>query len=170
MRNLWTAMRALVYMSLFVWLWGWVALSLRPYDARLGGALGPWAVPLGWAAIALGATLAASCAWVFIQRGQGTPAPFDAPRRVVAAGPYRFVRNPMYLGGFLVLCGFGLVERSGAIVLFSALWLLVVHIAVVFLEEPDLRRKFGSSYEDYRRAVPRWLPRRRAGPLPPNAP
>jgi len=160
MRSLWTATRALVYTSLFVWMWGWVALSLRPYDGRLGGALGTWAVPLGWAVIAVGAALAASCVWTFVRRGQGTPAPFDAPRRVVAAGPYRFVRNPMYLGGFLVLCGFGLVERSGAIVIFSALWLLVVHLAVVFLEEPDLRRKFGSTYEDYRRTVPRWLPRR----------
>jgi protein-S-isoprenylcysteine O-methyltransferase Ste14 len=47
-------------------------------------------------------------------------------------------------------------------VIFSALWLFVVHLAVVFLEEPDLRRKFGSSYEDYRRTVPRWLPRKPA--------
>jgi protein-S-isoprenylcysteine O-methyltransferase Ste14 len=162
MRDLWTAMRALVYTSLFVWLWGWVALSLRPYDSRLGGALGPWAAPLGWGVMAVGAALAASCVWVFILRGQGTPAPFDAPRQVVAAGPYRFVRNPMYLGGFLVLSGFGLVERSTAIVIFSALWFFVVHLAVVFLEEPDLRRKFGSSYDDYRRTVPRWLPRRPA--------
>jgi len=162
MRNLWTAMRALVYTSLFVWLWGWVALSLRPFDDRLGGPLGPWAAPLGWAVMAVGAALAASCVLAFILRGQGTPAPFDAPRQVVAAGPYRFVRNPMYLGGFLVLSGFGLVERSAAIVIFSALWLVVVHLAVVYLEEPDLRRKFGSSYEDYRRAVPRWVPRRLA--------
>ncbi|HVT14921.1 MAG TPA: isoprenylcysteine carboxylmethyltransferase family protein [Thermoanaerobaculia bacterium] len=160
LKSLWTALRALVYTALFVWLWGWVALSLRPYDWRLGGALPAWAVPLGWVVIAAGAAVAASCISVFILRGQGTPAPFDAPRRVVAAGPYRIVRNPMYLGGFLILCGFGLVERSAAIVLFAIVWLLIVHLAVVFLEEPDLRRKFGASYEDYRRAVPRWLPRR----------
>jgi protein-S-isoprenylcysteine O-methyltransferase Ste14 len=162
MRRLWTSARALVYTGLFVWLWGWVALSLRPYDDRLGGALGPWSAPLGWSVLAAGAALAASCIWTFILRGQGTPAPFDAPRQVVAAGPYRFVRNPMYLGGFLVLCGFGLVERSGAIVIFSALWLLVVHLAVIGLEEPDLRRKFGPSYDEYRREVPRWVPRRPA--------
>jgi protein-S-isoprenylcysteine O-methyltransferase Ste14 len=162
MSSLWTAMRALVYTGLFVWLWGWVALSVRRYDARLGGGLGPWAAPLGWAVIAVGAALVVSCQWAFILRGRGTPAPFDAPRQVVGAGPYRFVRNPMYLAGFLVLIGFGLVERSGAIVIFSTLWLLLVHVAVVSLEEPDLRRKFGSSYEDYRREVPRWLPRRPA--------
>jgi protein-S-isoprenylcysteine O-methyltransferase Ste14 len=159
MKTLWTSMRALVYSALFVWLWGWVALSLRPYDARLGGPLPAWAEPLGWAVIAAGAALAASCIGVFVARGTGTPAPFDAPRRVVAAGPYRWVRNPMYLGGFLVLAGFGLIERSAAITIFAALWLLLVHLAVVLLEEPDLRRKFGESYEDYRRTVPRWLPR-----------
>lgn len=77
-------------------------------------------------------------------------------------GPYRFVRNPMYLGGFLILLGFGLVRRSPAITLFAFAWLLLVHLAVVALEEPDLRRKFGESYDDYRRGVPRWLPRRPA--------
>jgi protein-S-isoprenylcysteine O-methyltransferase Ste14 len=162
MKSLWTAARASVYTGLFVWLWGWVALSLRPYDERLGGALGPWAAPFGWAVTAAGVLLAASCIGTFIVRGRGTPAPFDAPRRVVAAGPYSFVRNPMYLSGFLVLSGFGLVERSGVIVVFSAVWLLVVHLAVVGLEEPDLKRKLGQTYEDYRHAVPRWLPRRPA--------
>ena len=157
-------MRAFIYTGLFVWLWGYVALTLRPYDRRLGGALGAWAPPLGWAVVASGAALAASCIWTFIRRGQGTPAPFDAPRQVVAAGPYRFVRNPMYLGGFLTLVGFGLIEQSTAILVFSVLWLLVVHLAVISLEEPDLRRKFGASYEEYRRMVPRWLPRRPAAP------
>jgi protein-S-isoprenylcysteine O-methyltransferase Ste14 len=162
MKSLWTAMRALVYSALFVWLWGWVALGVRPYDEQLGGPLGPWATPLGWALITVGAVLVVSCQWVFILRGRGTPAPFDAPREVVAVGIYRFVRNPMYLAGFVILVGFGLVERSGAILIFSVLWLLLVHLAVVFLEEPDLRRKFGSTYEQYRQAVPRWLPRKPA--------
>jgi protein-S-isoprenylcysteine O-methyltransferase Ste14 len=164
MKSLWTATRALVYSIAFVWLWGWVASTLRPYDDRLGGSLGSWAPPLGWLSIAAGAAVAASCILVFILRGRGTPAPFDAPRQIVAAGPYTWVRNPMYLGGFLVLAGFGLVQRSPAILLFAAAWLLVVHLAVVGLEEPDLQRKFGASYDAYRRTVPRWLPRRPAAP------
>ncbi len=162
MGNLWTTLRTLIYVTLFVWLWGWLALLCRPYDASLGTTLGAWAPPLGWAALVCGAVLTASCAAVFVLRGQGTPAPFDAPRRMVAAGPYRLVRNPMYLGGFMILLGFGLSERSGAIALFACLWLAIVHLAVIFLEEPDLARKFGTAYQDYRQAVPRWLPRRPA--------
>jgi protein-S-isoprenylcysteine O-methyltransferase Ste14 len=147
-------------MGLFVLLWGWVSLAVRPYDSRLGGQLPEWVDPLGWAIMAAGAALAASCGWMFVRRGHGTPAPFDPPRWVVVSGPYRYVRNPMYLAGFLLLVGFGLVERSPAIVVFALLWLLCIHLAVVALEEPDLRRRFGAGYEDYRRAVPRWLPRR----------
>lgn len=59
MRELWTAARALVYTIAFVWLWGWLALMVQPYDDRLGGTLGGWAVPVGWAVIAAGAAVAA---------------------------------------------------------------------------------------------------------------
>jgi protein-S-isoprenylcysteine O-methyltransferase Ste14 len=159
MKTLWISLRSLSYTALFVWLWGWIALMFRPYDRNLGGPLPDWAAELGWLTIVLGAALAASCIWTFVTRGRGTPAPFDAPRQVVARGPYRIVRNPMYLGGFLVLAGFGMVQRSGAMLIFAGAWLLLVHLAVVLLEEPDLRRKFGSPYEEYRRTVPRWLPR-----------
>lgn len=161
MKTLWTTFRSLIYSSLFILLWGWVASMFRPYDSRLGGPLPPWAAALGWLSIALGAGLAASCVWTFIVRGQGTPAPFDAPRQVVARGPYRVIRNPMYVGGFLVLLGYGLVQLSTAIVLFALAWIVFVHLMVVAAEEPDLRRKFGASYDDYRRAVPRWIPRLR---------
>ncbi|HVT57487.1 MAG TPA: isoprenylcysteine carboxylmethyltransferase family protein [Thermoanaerobaculia bacterium] len=154
----WIALRAAVYTSGFVVLWGWVALLFRPYDQRLGIALPPWAVPAGWVLMAAGAALAASCIGTFVVRGRGTPAPFDAPRQFVAVGPYRVVRNPMYLAGLCILIAYGLVERSGSIVLFAGAWILLVHLAVVTLEEPDLRRKFGTAYADYCRAVPRWLP------------
>jgi protein-S-isoprenylcysteine O-methyltransferase Ste14 len=160
MKQAWTTFRALLYASLFVWLWGYVALTLRPYDIRLGGPLGGWAMPAGWVLVAVGSALAASCIIVFITRGDGTPAPFDAPRRVVARGPYRYARNPMYLGGFLTLVGFGLLQQSPAMTLFAVPWILVVHVAVIGLEEPDLVRKFGAGYEDYRREVPRWIPRK----------
>ena len=110
--------------------------------------------------MAAGGTLAFACIATFVTRGEGTPAPMDPPRKFVAAGPYRFVRNPMYIGGFLVLAGFGLYEQSPAILLFALPWLLLAHFFVILYEEPHLRATFGSPYDAYCRSVCRWPPRR----------
>jgi protein-S-isoprenylcysteine O-methyltransferase Ste14 len=145
----------------FILLWGWVALSLhRRYDATLGVAFSDWTALLGIALMAAGGTLALACITTFVTHGEGTPAPMDPPRKFVAAGPYQFVRNPMYIGGFFVLAGFGLYERSPAILLFALPWLLLAHLFVVFYEEPHLRAKSGSPYDAYCSSVRRWLPRR----------
>src|SRR5947199_228504 len=80
-------------------------------------------------------------------------------REFVAQGPYKYVRNPMYVGGLGVLAGFGLYQRSLAIVLFALVFLCCAHLFVVFYEEPGLERRFGQSYLDYKRSVNRWLPR-----------
>src|SRR5262245_61539400 len=93
------ALRSAVFAAGFLGLWTWVALRLRPYDSLLGGPLPPWSRPAGYAALALGGIVAAWCIGAFVIRGHGTPALFDAPQRLVGVGPYRFVRNPMYIGG-----------------------------------------------------------------------
>ena len=92
-------------------------------------------------------------------RGHGTPALFDAPRRLVGAGPYRFVRNPMYIGGALLLLGFGLDRQSPSIILFVPAWWLLFHLLVVFYEETALRGRFGADYLAYCRRTSRWIPR-----------
>jgi len=159
MKALFTALRALIFAAVFVYVWGGVALSLhRRYDAALGFALSPWTRPFGIALMALGGTLALACITTFVTRGEGTPAPFDPPRKFVAVGPYKFVRNPMYIGGFVVLFGFGLYEQSPAILLFTLPWLLFAHLFVVLYEEPHLRATFGAPYDAYCRSVRRWLP------------
>ena len=106
-----------------------------------------------------GGLLGLSCVLTFIVRGQGTHAPFDPPKEFVAVGPYRYVRNPMYLGGWVLLFGLALYQRSVTILVFSLLWIAVVHLLLVKLEEPGLRRRFGASFNDYCGRVPRWLPR-----------
>jgi len=72
-----------------------------------------------------------SCIVVFVVRGRGTPAPFDAPRELVAAGPYRWVRNPMYLGAGMVIVGYGYAFRStvSVLLLAVAMW-ITVHLFV----------------------------------------
>ena len=107
------------------------------------------------ALMAAGGTLAFACIATFVTRGEGTPAPMDPPRKFVAAGPYRFVRNPMYIGGFLVLAGFGLYEQSPAILLFALPWFLLAHLFVILYEEPHLR---GHIWHALRRLLPLGAP------------
>ncbi len=111
--------------------------------------------------MATGAALALLCVGTFIAIGHGTPAPFDPPREFVAAGPYRRVRNPTYIGALLIFMGLGLYQRSFSILLFALAWLAIVDLFVVYYEEPTLRRKFGTKYEEYCHAVPRWIPKLR---------
>ncbi len=165
MKTLFIALRAAIFGSGFILLWGWVALGLHNrYDNSLGFALAGWTRALGLALMAAGGTLAFACVATFVTRGEGTPAPFDPPRKFVAAGPYKFVRNPMYIGGFIVLFGFGLYEQSPAILLFALPWLLFAHLFVIVYEEPHLRATFGATYDAYCRSVRRWLPGRLPAP------
>ena len=159
MNTVFIALRAIVVMCLFVWLWAWVALGLRSYDQRFGLALPDWTRPTAVPVMVAGAAIGLACVATFVFRGRGTPAPFDPPRQFVAVGLYRYVRNPMYIGGALLLAGFALFLRSGAALLFCLPWLLLAHIFVLLYEEPALRRRFGATYEEYCRTVPRWIPR-----------
>ena len=160
MRMAFTALRAAVVGTGFVLLWGWVALALHhAYDGTLGFALPAWTRALGIVSMVAGGTLTLACVATFVTRGEGTPAPFDPPRKFVAAGPYRFVRNPMYIGGFATLLGFGLYIRSPAILLFALPWLLSAHLFVILYEEPHLRATFGTPYDAYCQSTRRWLPR-----------
>jgi protein-S-isoprenylcysteine O-methyltransferase Ste14 len=161
MKTLFIALRATIFGTGFIFLWVWVALSLHHrYDIASAIALPGWTPPLGIALMTAGGVLAFACVATFVTRGEGTPAPFDPPRKFVAAGPYRFVRNPMYIGGFVVLFGFGLYEQSPIILLFALPWLLSAHLFVIAYEEPHLRSTFGETYGAYCRSVRRWLPRR----------
>lgn len=90
--------------------------------------------------------------------GRGTPAPIDAPRRLVIEGPHRCVRNPMYLGVLAVVLGWVLAFQSLVLLAYLALVALAFHAAVLFVEEPALRRQFGAEYLAYCRAVRRWIP------------
>jgi protein-S-isoprenylcysteine O-methyltransferase Ste14 len=152
-------LRGIVVATLFVWLWSWLASVVRRYDPALGASIPEWLRPLGFVLAVAGGALAATCVALFVTRGQGTPAPFDPPQRFVASGPYRYVRNPMYVGAICVLLGAGLVVQSPAIVLLAAGFWLLAHLFVVLYEEPALAHRFGESYVRYRSQVSRWLPR-----------
>lgn len=153
------AIRTLVYASLFI---GFLLLWL---PARLLNATG-FHRPAHLAAVefaglvlgTLGALLALWCILAFVSIGKGTPAPFDPPRRLVIRGPYRYLRNPMYLGAALALAGAALVCHSLALLAYAVLFLVAFHFFVLFYEEPHLRRTFGSDYSAYCARIHRWRP------------
>jgi protein-S-isoprenylcysteine O-methyltransferase Ste14 len=160
MRTFFAAIRTVFYAVCFVLFWGWLASGVRGYDARLEIAVAPAWKPVGMLVMLVGAVIVLACLASFVLRGRGTPAPFDPPVAFVPSGPYRYVRNPMYIGAALVLAGYGLWERSAAVALFSLAFLAIFHVFVVLVEEPGLERRFGESYLAYKRMVCRWLPRR----------
>jgi protein-S-isoprenylcysteine O-methyltransferase Ste14 len=121
-------------------------------------AIGAWQVA-GMLLGASGAALALTCILTFVFVGRGTPAPFDPPRRLVAHGPYRLVRNPMYLGAGLALAGAALFYQSIPLLGYAGLFLVITHLFVVLYEEPTLRRTFVKDYEAYCRRVGRWWPK-----------
>ena len=109
----------------------------------------------------IGIALLAACILEFAQSGRGTLSPLDPPRTLVIRGPYRHVRNPMYLGVSLIVLGEVLLTRSSALFGYWALWFAAVNLIVLGYEEPALRRQFGDAYERYAAAVGRWVPRPR---------
>lgn len=95
----------------------------------------------------------------FALSGKGTPAPFDPPKKLITRGLFRYVRNPGYIGGALIVLGEGFFLESAVVFVFAASLCILFHLFVVYYEEPTLKREFGESYEDYLKAVPRWIPR-----------
>jgi protein-S-isoprenylcysteine O-methyltransferase Ste14 len=114
----------------------------------------------GCALVVAGVALYLMCAfWGFALRGKGTPAPIDAPKKLVVEGPYRIVRNPMYWSVAMVMLGEALVFRSVALAEVAGAFFACTMLFVLVYEEPVLRTKFGAEYEEYCRRVPRWIPR-----------
>ena len=128
-----------------------------------GGGRGLGALSLfGSLAITAGLATLLWCFAGFIAEGQGTPAPYDPPRRLVSGRLYRWVRNPMYLAVTTVVLGEALLFGSVALLGYAvALW-VVFHLFVTLYEEPGLHARFGAVYDAYRASVPRWIPRRPA--------
>jgi protein-S-isoprenylcysteine O-methyltransferase Ste14 len=97
----------------------------------------------------------------FVIEGLGTPAPVAPPQHLVVAGFYRYVRNPMYVAVSLLIFGQGLLMGSVDVLEYGLVVWLGFYAFVLLYEEPKLRRKFGSEFDQYCARVPRWIPRMR---------
>ena len=123
--------------------------GLLPDDVRL-----PIAIPI----MVIGVVLTAWSGFHFV-KVKGTPVPFNPPPEIVDSGPYRFARNPMLTGVFLFLFGLGFSLDSFSLVLiFTPLFILVNIWELKNIEEPELVKRFGEAYVEYRRRTPMFIP------------
>lgn len=130
-----------------------IAESLIPLTTYSGGLL-----------FLAGAVLTFSGAYYLVRRGEGTPLPFDPPHRLVVAGPYAHLQHPMLLGVLLMTCGEALWAQSLILGLYALVLIVLANLYVVYVEEPNLGKRFGADCRAYQATVPRWFPfpRRRA--------
>ena len=157
------ALRMSFYSLFFL---GLVLVVLPWLCHRLDVALPAWHVEIGWwraaGAIVFAGFLAAYayCSYELTSRGRGAYVEFDPPSRFVAEGPYRWVRNPVAVCVVGMILGEALALSSTGIFMLFVAAIPLAHLQVVLIEEPLLRRRFGSPYEDYLHRVPRWIPGR----------
>jgi len=130
-------------------------LLLRPGSAGAGAsrAISPGTAVPGAILIALGLVLSILSFRLIMRVGEGTIMPWDPTRKLVIVGLYRFVRNPMILSILIVLVGEALVFGS------EDLSILANTLYFRLSEEPGLEKRFGEEYLEYKRNVPRWIPR-----------
>jgi len=146
----------------------WIA---RRYAVTLAVVESPARIALqlvGLACFAVGTLLFFASLRRFASEGEGTLAPWDPPRALVIRGPYRFVRNPMISGVIFILVSEALVLLSLPHAAWAAAFLALNLVYIPLMEEPQLVRRFGEPYREYRRHVRRFLPRPR--PWAPSTP
>ena len=122
---------------------------------------------IGWILMIAGAIGYISTALSFLIQGKGTPAIWfsknlkflvgEEPIKAVTSGLYRYSRNPMYLSVFVTSLGMGFIYEDFFILVYALFVFVLFHLAVVFIEEPHLKVKFGESYAEYIKKTRRWL-------------
>jgi len=109
----------------------------------------------------LGLGLAIWTVRLFMKFGNGTPAPWEPPQKLVVRGPYRHVRNPMISGVLFMLMAEALLFQSWPIAIWMAVFFVINTVYFPLVEEKDLVKRFGDDYQTYKNHVPRWIPRLR---------
>lgn len=149
-------MNALFWKALFAFLVlpGTVAFAVPLLVLR------PPATPLDWpgaAIAAVGIVVLLWCVGQFYFDGKGTLAPWSPPKTLVTAGPYRWSRNPMYIGVIVILWGWAAGFRALGLTMYAVVVMIGFHLRVILAEEPWQARTFGDAWTTYKSLVRRWL-------------
>lgn len=169
-RALWakSLLNAVLFFAVFMVALPWLSDRLLPRPLFIPGFIRTW---LAGSCFAVGVGVWVACLDTFSRHGRGTPLPMDAPRKLVTRGPFSVIRNPIMAAEVLVIWAEALYLSSVGVLLYALVVTMGAHAAVRYIEEPELLKRFGASYEEYCRLVPRWVPRivRRARPgAPPS--
>ncbi len=131
---------------------------LIKWDRPVAGGATLW---LGVCLLTLGTLLYLRCVWDFAVSGGGTPAPIDAPKRLVTNGVYRYSRNPIYVAVLIAIAGWASLFQALVLAAYGIVLFALYSLVVQRHEEPHLARQFGDEYAAYAATTGRWLPRLR---------
>ena len=149
-------LNAALFFGMFMVGLPWLAHRLAPAAIPIPIYGRTW---LAWALAVVGIAAWVACLDAFSRKGRGTPLPADAPRLLVTTGLFAVIRNPIIAAELLVIWAVALYMASVGVGLYALVVTVAAHLIVVHVEEPELRQRFGESYEEYCRNVPRWFPR-----------
>ncbi len=149
-------LNAVLFFGIFMVALPWLAHHLLPMELPFPPGLRTWIAGI----LALvGITAWIVCLDTFSRHGRGTPLPADAPRHLVTTGLFRQMRNPIMAAELSVIWAEAMYLASLGVALYAIAISVGAHVMVVHIEEPELHKRFGQSYAEYCRNVPRWLPR-----------
>jgi protein-S-isoprenylcysteine O-methyltransferase Ste14 len=113
--------------------------------------------PIGMIPLIFGIILLLYCVREFYVAGRGTLAPWSPPRYLVTTGPYRYSRNPMYIGVGTIIFGWSIFFHSRQLAIYAICVVIAFHLRVLFYEEPWAKRKFADQWPQYCARVARWF-------------
>lgn len=119
----------------------------------------PHGVAISMPFLLIGSSLWIWCAWRFF-KAKGTPVPINPPPKLVTDGPYAYTRNPMMTGVFMMLAGIGFLFRSVSLTfIITPMFVFISILEFKYIEEPELEKRFGKEYSEYKERTPRMIPK-----------
>ncbi len=158
LKNYWTLVFPVAFITVFYYLSKLIDESLKlprmPFSLDF----------VSYIFIFIGLILIIWIFYLFDKIGKGTPVPKQilpqkATKKIVVEGPFKYTRNPMAIGFFLILLGMAFYYRSYSLLFLAAIMAAIGHLFIVHIEEKDLERRFGQAYLEYKKKVPRWMPK-----------
>jgi protein-S-isoprenylcysteine O-methyltransferase Ste14 len=157
-RNAMTPAGALIFLSfvtglLFISVYADKSFELKPFISF------PFDLIIGVLFLFSGLSLTGYCVYNFIKSG-GTPVPLNPPKKLITDGPYAISRNPMITGLIFLFIGFGFIWNSVTLTfIITPFFIIIKYIELKKIEEPEIEKRFGNDYIEYKKKVPMFIPK-----------